>query len=127
MPALKEIHGQRPTRNDRIYLFMHEIEYLFYLATEATDRLRVTARKDKGEILEFVVQYETVVLGEWRPVVRYDTAHGFAHKDIIKANGEVVKQPLFFETYNMAFTYATLDLKMNWKQYKDNLEKEFRK
>jgi len=97
------------------------------LATEASDRLRVTARKDKGEILEFVVQYETVVLGEWRPVVRYDTAHGFAHKDIIKANGEVVKQPLFFETYNMAFTYATLDLKMNWRQYKDNLEKEFRK
>jgi len=59
--------------------------------------------------------------------VRYDTAHGFAHKDIIKATGEVVKQPLFFETYNMAFTYATLDLKMNWNQYKDNLEKEFRK
>jgi len=27
---------------------MHEIEYLFYLATEATDRLRVTARKDKA-------------------------------------------------------------------------------
>ncbi len=128
MPALKEIHGQRPTRNDRTCLFMHEIEYLFYLATEATDRLRVTARKDKGEILEFVVQYETVVLGEWRPVVRYDTAHSFAHKDIIKANGEVVKQPLFFETYNMAFTFATLDLKMNWKQFdKDNLEKEFRK
>ncbi|MBM4146891.1 MAG: hypothetical protein FJ240_11590 [Nitrospira sp.] len=59
--------------------------------------------------------------------MRYDTAHGFAHKDIIKATGEVVKQPLFFETYNMAFTYATLDLKMNWNQYKDNLEKEFRK
>ncbi|WP_455423484.1 DUF7718 family protein [Candidatus Hakubella thermalkaliphila] len=26
----------------------------------------------------------------WRPVVRYDTAHGFAHKDVIRANGEVV-------------------------------------
>jgi hypothetical protein len=106
---------------------MREIEYFFYLTTEATDRLRVTARKDKGEILEFVVQYETVVSGEWRPVVRYDTAHGFAHKDIIKANGEVVKQPLFFETYNMAFTYATLDLKANWRQYRDSLEKEMRK
>jgi hypothetical protein len=106
---------------------MREIEYLFYLTTEATDRLRVTARKDKGEILEFVVQYETVVSGEWRPVVRYDTAHGFAHKDIIKANGEVVKQPLFFETYNIVFTYATLDLKANWRQYRDSLEKEMRK
>ena len=41
---------------------MHEIEYLFYLAAEETDRLRVTARKDKGEILEFVVQYEVIDL-----------------------------------------------------------------
>ena len=58
--------------------------------------------------------------------MRYDTAHGFAHKDVIRANGEVVKQPLFFETYNLAFTFATLDLKMNWRQYKESLEKELR-
>ena len=38
--------------------------------------------------------------------------------------GEVVKQPLFFETYNLAVTFATLDLKMNWRQYKESLEKE---
>lgn len=106
---------------------MHEMEYLFYLAADETDRLRVTARKDKGEILEFVAQYETMISGEWRPVVRYDTAHGFAHRDIIKANGEVVKHPLFFETYNLALTFATLDLKMNWRQYKENLEKELLK
>jgi len=106
---------------------MGEMEYLFYLTAEATDRLRVTASKDKGEIMEFVVQYETFISDEWKPVVRYDTAHGFAHKDIIRANGEAVKQPLFFETYNMAFTYATLDLKMNWRQYKESLEKELKK
>jgi hypothetical protein len=103
---------------------MHEIEYLLYLTADGIDRLRVIARKDKGEILEFIVQYETVILGEWRPVVRYDTAHGFAHKDIIRADGEVVKQPLFFETYNLTFTFATLGLKMNWSQYKEALEKE---
>jgi len=106
---------------------MHEIEYLFYLTAKTTDRLRVSARKDKGEILEVVVQYEAVISGEWRPVVRYDTAHGFAHKDVIRANGKVVKQPLFFETYNMAFTFATLDLKMNWRQYRESVEKELMK
>jgi len=104
---------------------MHEIEYLLYLEANESERLRVTARKDKGEILGFTVQYETLIFGEWRPVVRYDTAHGFAHKDVIRASGEVVKQPLFFETYSLAFTFATIDLKMNWKQYKDRLEKEF--
>ncbi len=103
---------------------MHEIEYLLYLSADGTDRLRVAASKDRGEIAEFIVQYEAVILGEWRPVVRYDTAHGFAHKDMIRADGEVVKQPLLFETYNLAFTFATLDLKMNWRQYKEGLEKE---
>lgn len=106
---------------------MHEIEYLFYLNAESTDRLRVYAQKGKGEILEFVVQYEALILGDWKPVVRYDTAHGFAHKDVIRANGEVIKHPLFFETYNLAFTFATLDLKANWRQYRDSLEKEMRK
>jgi hypothetical protein len=43
---------------------MHEIEYLFYLSPEETDRLRVIARKDKGEILEFVAQYEALISGE---------------------------------------------------------------
>src|SRR4030067_3369398 len=103
---------------------MQEIDDLFYLTAKESDRLRVIARKDKGEILEFVAQYEALISGEWRPVVRYDTAHGFAHRDIIRANGEVLKQPLFFETFNLAFTYATLALKMNWRQYKESLEKE---
>lgn len=78
---------------------------------------------DRG-ILEFIVQYETVISGAWRPVVRYDTAHGFAHKDIIRGSGEAVKQPLFFETYNLAFTFAPLDLKINWRLYKEGLERE---
>lgn len=102
---------------------MQEIEYIIYLTAESTDRLRVIAQKEKGIILEFVVQYEAMILDEWQPLVRYDTAHGFAHKDIIKADGEIIKQPLFFETYNLAFTYATIDLKVNWKKYLERFNK----
>jgi hypothetical protein len=43
---------------------------------------------------------------------------------VIRANGEAVKQPLFFETFNLAFTFAALDLKMNWKHYRERLEEE---
>lgn len=106
---------------------MHKIEYLIYLTAESIDRLRVSAQKEKGNILEFVVQYEAVISGEWQPIVRYDTAHGFAHKDIIKPNGEIIKQPLFFESYNLAFTFATIELKANWKQYRDGFEKGIKK
>lgn len=64
---------------------------MIYLTAESTDRLRVYARKEKGQIFQFVVQYEALIFGDWKPIVRYDTAHGFAHKDIIKASGEVIK------------------------------------
>ncbi len=95
---------------------------MIYLTAESTNRLRVYAGKEKGQIFQFVVQYEALIFGDWKPIVRYDTAHGFAHKDIIKANGEIIKQPLFFETYNLAFTYATIDLKANWKKYKEDFK-----
>ena len=54
---------------------MHEIEYLFYLSAESADRLRISAQKEKGEILEFVVQYEALISGEWRSSgkIRYST------------------------------------------------------
>lgn len=103
---------------------MHEIEYLIFLTGESKDRLRVSAQKFKGEILRFVVQYESLILERWQPIIRYDTAHGFAHKDIMKPDGNSIKQPLFFEDYNLAFTYATLDLKANWKQYREKFERE---
>jgi len=102
---------------------MQEIEYLIYLTAESTDRLRVSAQKMKGMILEFVVQYEALMSDQWQPIVRYDTAHGFAHKDIMKANGKTIKQPLFFETYNLAFTYTTIDLKLNWKKYREDFSR----
>lgn len=106
---------------------MHEIEYLIYLTSELADRLRVTAQKEKRKILDFVVQYEAMISEQWQPIVRYDTSHGFAHKDIIRPDGETIKQPLYFETYNLAFTFATLDLKANWKHYRDSFEKEIKK
>jgi len=102
---------------------MQEIEYLIYLTAESTDRLRVYAQKESGEILEFVVQYEALISEKWQPIIRYDTAHGFAHKDIIRSDGKTIKQPLFFETFNLAFTYATIDLKANWKKYRETFER----
>lgn len=103
---------------------MQEIEYLIYLTAESTDRLRVYAHKEKGTILEFVVQYEALISEQWQPIVRYDTAHGFAHKDVMKADGKTIKHPLFFETYNLAFTFATIDLKVKWEKYREDFERD---
>jgi hypothetical protein len=106
---------------------INEIEFLFPLSEELEDRLRVSALKQKGTILKFVVQYEACIENKWRPIIRYDTSHGFAHKDLIHYNGKQEKQPLYFPDFNTAFTYAIQELKISWRWYRMAYEKEMGK
>ena len=101
-----------------------EIAFIYPLSEELGDRLRVTASLKKGGIVKFVVQYEAFIVGQWRPVVRYDTSHGFAHKDIIHYKGEEDKQPLYFQDFKIALTFAIQDLKTSWKWYRMAYERE---
>jgi hypothetical protein len=39
---------------------------------------------DGREIIEFRIQLEILVSGEWYAVIRYDTAHGKPHRDILR-------------------------------------------
>jgi hypothetical protein len=48
---------------------------------ENDNALRVHFEIERAEIYSFVVQLECFWKGKWKPVVRYDTAHGFAHRD----------------------------------------------
>ena len=103
---------------------MKETRFSFTLSKDAKDRIRVTAIKDRGRILKFLVQYEAKIQNKWHPIVRYDTSHGFAHKDIIHPSGLKEKQPLYFPTFNAAFTFAVQDLKITWTWYRTAYEKE---
>ncbi len=94
------------------------------LSPDQKDRLRVIASKEKGKIVRFAAQYEAYIKNEWRNIVRYDTSHGFAHKDLIHPNGITDKQPLPFTDFNVAFTFAIQDLKISWKWYRIAYEKE---
>jgi hypothetical protein len=99
-----------------------EVEYLIRIGP--SDRYRHLHVKESGKILYFRVQYETKFKDIWYPVVRYDTAHGFAHRDLIDINGAVKKTPLFNLDYNDALIFAESDLKNNWKQYKNRFWEE---
>ncbi len=103
---------------------MKKIEYLFYLSPLQKDRLRVWASKERNKIVEFVIQYEAEIHDSWYPIVRYDTSHGFAHRDLMHPDGSSDKQPLFFESYNLSLTYASQELKQNWHRYRRNFEEE---
>ena len=73
-----------------------EIAFIYPLSEELEDRLRVTASLKKGRIVRFVVQYK----------------------------GEEEKQPLSFQDFKMALTFAIQDLKTSWKWYRMAYERE---
>lgn len=84
-----------------------------------SDRKRHKHISDKEKIIEFVVQYETKIKDKWIPVVRYDTAHGFAHKDILNPDGTCEKILLGNISYNELLTLADRDINENWQRYKN--------
>lgn len=93
-----------------------KINYVIRIGLD--DRYRHFHVQERGKILFFRVQYETKINETWYPVVRYDTAHGFAHRDLMSLNGTIKKTPLFNQDYNDALTFAEHDLKSNWEYYK---------
>ena len=70
--------------------------------------------------MRFVVQLEVLVEGQWRPAVRYDTAHGFAHCDWYRRDGSCEKIDLGM-SFADALTYAQRDLRENWEAHRRRL------
>ena len=64
------------------------------------------------------MQIEVLLEEKWRPVVRYDTSHRFAHKDLYRGRGRVVKSDLKM-SFEEALTYALDDLRDNWETYRE--------
>jgi hypothetical protein len=94
-----------------------QVRYLIKLETNQ-DRIRVEFETDRGEVLDIgVVQYETLVQGEWHPVARYDAAHGFFHLDILTPRG-TMKYRVAVADLGQALTFAIVDLKENWRRYR---------
>ncbi len=93
-----------------------QTDYIINLTDE--DRVRHKHIIIKNKVVEFTVQYETLINDKWYPVVRYDTFHGFPHKDIINPDGTKHKIQLFIFDYNQALTFAEDDIKVNWQLYK---------
>jgi len=101
------------------------VEYVTPLGSDGRRRTRHVRIGNK--IIEFVVQYEVELKNIWYPVVRYDTAHGFAHKDILFYKGDVRKEILPFDDFNLALTFSEKDLRDNWQKYRESFLKEVEK
>jgi len=90
-------------------------------------RIRHKHSRIKTKIVEFSVQLEIFRKNKWIPIVRYDTAHGVAHRDQIHPDGTVDKTPIFCLDYGDALVFAERDLISNWRGYIDRFLKEVKK
>lgn len=72
--------------------------------------VRVRLELERNRVVKFVVQLECCFGEMWHPVVRCDTAHGFAHRDVLYPSGQVEKTELLVRDYNDALTFALRDL-----------------
>jgi hypothetical protein len=95
-------------------------EYIKLLADSSLDRLRLRFVLEKGEITDFMVQYESFIDGKWHDIVRYDMAHGFFHRDLMNGDGTSDKKRLNFISYEASVMFAEQDIKERWQWYKDN-------
>jgi hypothetical protein len=66
--------------------------------------------------MAFVIQLETYLDGQWRTVVRYDTAHGHAHRDWYRRDGTQTKTFLGMD-FTIARTFAQHDILQHWRRY----------
>ena len=67
--------------------------------------------------MKFVVQLEFEYEGSWREVVRYDCAHGYAHRDSYNLWGKHLKEKLYL-TFEDALNLADDDIDDRWEVYK---------
>ena len=92
------------------------IEYVWALGDNA--RKRHYHESEHGRVLAFAAQLEIFVDGVWRPAIRYDSAHGFAHRDRYFLDGRSTKTDLRMD-FDQALTFADEDIKENWRDYRD--------
>ncbi len=101
---------------------MRIVAFHRYLSED--DSLRVEFDLERGKVIRFMVQLECRFDGasDWIPVLRYDTAHGFAHRDLLHPSRAEVKTELIVKDYNEALDIALRDLASNWHDYRRSYE-----
>ena len=105
---------------------MNKKEFYIYLGTHYHDRIRIHFEKDKGQILDLVIQYEALINDKWVAIVRYDCAHGFFHRDILHPNGYKEKKLIDIPNLKYGFTFAKQDLEDKWDWYKEQYLKKIK-
>ncbi len=103
---------------------MRTVEFMRRLDPDTS--LRVRFDIERGHVHGFVVQLECQFDEEYWPVVRYDTAHGFAHRDLLHPSGQSDKTDIHEADLNQALNLAIGDITAHWHDYRRRYEQWLR-
>ncbi len=94
-------------------------ETTYQIALSAEDSIRVEFTTEGGQVVAFVAQYETVIDEERKPVVRYDSAHGKGHCDVLDWNGHTIRKDWLDQGDDFAasLTFAIDQLETTWARH----------
>ena len=95
---------------------MPERRYLIPYSFDTQKRHHHETRQ--GKIVRFMVQLEVLIRGEWKPVIRYDCSHRYAHCDRFNLRGEQLKEELEM-SYEEALTFGDDDIDDHWETYRN--------
>jgi hypothetical protein len=96
--------------------------FLEYPVNLLGDVIRIRFCRSAGLVEQFTVQLEVSIDGELIPAVRWDTAHGFAHRDHLLWNGETDHWDRMRaeNDFAVSLTEAIKDAKENWERYRSD-------
>lgn len=81
-------------------------------------RERRTFDIEQGKVISFRVQLEVRMGEEWKPIIRWDNAHGFVDCDRYNLKGERAKAILNVSPEE-GLTMAQDSLNAHWEAYRD--------
>lgn len=99
---------------------MPPVDFLAPLDDKGLECIRCRFTTERGQVTIFTIQYETTVGEQTMPVVRYDNAHGFPHRDLLDRRGRIIaKSPLAgAPTPKEALHIGERDIVENWQRYR---------
>ena len=85
------------------------------------DVVRVRFTTERGRVTVYTAQYEALVEGTSYPVVRYDSAHGRPHRNLLDWNGATVEKDWWDEfDLGVALNRAIDEIDDNWEAFRDS-------
>lgn len=83
------------------------------------DQIRVRFTTRRGQTTVYTAQYEVLIEGRHRPAVRYDSAHGRPHCDVLDWDGETIEKVwLPHEDFGRALSDAIREIEEQWSTFR---------